>query len=197
MLVNYLLTNHFATNRDSIQISHCVDTFLNGTAYHSKFSINQPYDADKLNEYLFNGETKKVNADDNFTSIRSNCTYIGSNVIMIDEAYLHSFLVKHHVGTSNESIFQLPHQTCFTYWIIGHELGHFFKGQSRSHADTGYLDNFVNNADIENKRELQADSFFVNTIASNTMLRVSVETTLPDLLNAEIERKVGVSKVSA
>lgn len=192
MLANYLLANHLSTNKDSVQISYCLHTLLNGTAYQSKFSINQPYDAGRVNVYLFNGISKRVSADDNFLHIKSNCAYIGSNVIMVDEAYLNSFLVRHHVDTTNESIYHLRYQTCFTYWIIGHELGHFFKGESGSHADTGYLDNFVKNSDIENKQELEADSFFVNAIAADTMLRISVETTLLNILNAEIQRKIGV-----
>lgn len=192
LLINYLLARHLTTNTDSMQISHCLDTLLRGIEYQSKFSINQPYNAGKLNIYLFNGESEKVNTDDHFKNIRSNCSYVGSNVMMIDEGYLHSFLHKHHVETTHESIFHLTHQTCFTYWILGHELVHFFKGQSKSHYDTSYLDNFVTSSDIENKYELEADSFFVNTIATDKMLLVSVETTLLDLLNAEMQQKNGV-----
>ncbi len=109
----------------------------------------------------------------------------------MDDAYLQSFLHDHHVSPDPHISYLTDDQECFMYWVIGHELGHLISGHGSKHFDTGSLDHFVINSSLENKEELQADSFFVHCIVPNQMLRQSEERLMMNILNSEIEQKIG------
>lgn len=195
LIADYLLKEHLTTDTDSIEISNVLETLLENTKFRGKKQINRPYKSDLVNVYIIDGSISYIKEDAHISQLVNNCVYVGSNIIFLDVAYLKSFLNKHHVRKDSYSTQFINNQQCFLYWVIGHELGHLLCNHLAGHFESGSLEEFVNSSSIDNKAELQADSVFVHTISSNTNRRISVERLMLNILNAEIEQKVGVVEV--
>ena len=191
VIADYLVQGGLVTNQDSLAIGQLADTLLDATVWKNRIRINRPYDADCVNIYIINGDELKIRADGITSPMRSNCSFLGRNIIFLDDAYLRSFLFKHHVPKDVPSNYLLGDQICFLYWVVGHELGHLVCGHHSAYFDSRSLDSFVKSSTLDNREELQADSFFVHAITPQVILRFSEERLMMDILNAELEQKVG------
>jgi len=190
-IADYLIKNHLTTNADSATIHNTIEALLKNTNWRGKLQINQHFNQKTVNCYIIDGDLGFIRNDDKLVKLVSNCSYAGSNIIFIDDAFLRSFLDKHKVVRFPDNAVLLGDQQSFLYWIIGHELGHLIGGHLSGHFESGSLDVLVANSSLKNKDELQADSFFVSSIVSDNTLRYSVQQLMMNILNAEIEQKVG------
>lgn len=191
VVADYLISERLTTGLDSVDIRRVADTILHQTKWQGKIRINRPYDENYINMYVIDGGDPRVRQNDQAAQLIANCSYAGANIIFLDIAYLRTFLNRHHVSLSRDETVAKEEQQCFLYWVIGHELGHFVCGHLQGHFDSGSLDNFVKNASFDNRDELQADSFFVQSIVPRDELRSSEQSLMMSILNAEIEQKVG------
>lgn len=186
IVADYLVKNHLTVDIDSVMINQLLDTLL-----ERKFQINRPYDPSFVNIYIVDSKSNAFRKEARLEQLANNCAYAGYNIIFLDDAYLRSFLDQHHVIPDPHTDELKDDQECFLYWVIGHELGHMMCGHLRGHFGEGSLDKLVQNSDLDNKAELQADSFFVHAIISSKSLRFSEERLMINILNAEIEQKIG------
>lgn len=187
----YLVTEKLTDSRDSVLVSRIADTLLSGTAWRGNVFINRPYQPSGVNIYLIDGDKPLVRDNEYASTLIGNCSYAGRHILFLDEAYLSSFLPKHHVLTYPSSAGLIADSLCFLYWVIGHELGHLVCGHLHGHFDKGSLDSFVATSSLQNREELQADSFLVHALVPHYSLRISLERMVMDILNAEIEQEVG------
>jgi|GEM_PF-2945799 len=190
-MTDYLLNNHLTTRIDSLKIMGVFDTLLANSLWSGRVRVNSSYDRQKINVYVINSDLSFVKQDLALAKLVGNCAYAGSNVFFIDVAYTSSFLDKHHVIKLGHGENQLDDQKCFYYWIIGHELGHMICGHLHGDFEANKMDQQVKNSLLSNTQELQADSFFVQKILPDVRLRISEERLMMDILNAEIEQKIG------
>jgi hypothetical protein len=189
-LANYLIQQNFTTAKDSSQVEVALRTLLPGTHYERHFQVNRTYDAKQVNTYIIDSREIHVAAAGQLSECLNNCAYIGDNIIVLDAAYIDSFLDRHHVIKDSFDI--AGTQQCFLLWILGHELGHLLCGHLDNHHFEGRsLEGFVKNASIENKEELKADSVFVSIILKTASLLTREESTMISILNAEIKQKTG------
>jgi hypothetical protein len=199
LLTGYLLSKRYTSSLDSDVIHHLLDTLLSGSGDDNKFTINRPYDPSVINVYIINGDDSRTRSDEQVYRLLSNCSYIGQRIIVVDANFLETFLPK--LGFQKNTPGQVKSEILmddfesFYYWTIGHELGHLMCGHLEGHFDNSSLDRFVRTSTLGNAQELQADSFFVHSIINRKMLRNSIESTMLNILNVEIERKVGPVKV--
>jgi hypothetical protein len=191
-LVDYLLAQQLTTATDSAGIQQVLDTLVKGTLWESNVQINKPWLGDRVNIFIIDGSYSYVREDDNLGPYVDNCSYISSNIIILDIAFLRGFLDKHGFVWSQFDEVAKEEYHSFLLWNLGHELGHLVGQHSKAHFDGGSLDSFVQNATLDNKQEMEADSFFVQSIINNSRLRSSVEQLMIGILNAEIKQKVGI-----
>src|SRR5262245_61672041 len=116
-LVDYLINGHFTTNTDSAKISQQLKTLLQYSVYHDRFFINQQYNENVVNVYIIDGQNPRIAADEQLSQLRSNCEYLGYNIVLIDVSYLKLFFLKHHVDRElpNSERFK-EDQKSFFYW---------------------------------------------------------------------------------
>jgi len=188
---NYIVNSNLTSGIDSVTIKQLIDTMLESTVWNDKVQINKTYDAKSINIYLLDGNDNILKSNNQVAELLSNCFYAGSNIIFLDIAYLNSFLQRHHVVNDSPNVQLKVDRECFFYWAIGHELGHLICGHKRGHFETASLDKFVATSSIDNLQELQADSFFVHVIVQKRRLLISMERLMLNILNTEIEQKIG------
>ena len=85
-LGNYLVKDHLTIDHDSIEIKELMDTLLENTKWSGKMQLNHIYNPEKINVYIIDGSDSYVREQDRITQIISNCAYMGSNVICLDDA---------------------------------------------------------------------------------------------------------------
>ena len=188
---SYLIRSHLTSSKDSAAINSALDTLLQKTPNTGKVRINHTYDPAAINVYIIDGNDARVINDVQVSPMISNCEYIGNRVVLLDDAYLRGFMERHHVDAGMPKFIIDRDQSSFLYWVIGHELGHLACGHLGTNFEATSLDRFVSNSTLQNEEELQADSFFVHALAPHKQRRISEETMMLDILNAEIEGKVG------
>lgn len=192
VLANRLVSERMTSGSDSAEINHLLDTLTSGTAWQGKVQINRLYKPNIINIYLVDGGTAFISEDNRGAAkLKGNCFYAGQGIIFIDDAYLRAFLARHGVRADPQNIYLLDDHACFLYWAIGHELGHLVCGHLSGHFDAGSLDHFVKSSSMDNRQELQADSFFVHAIVRRNKLRISEERLMMNMLNSEISQKIG------
>jgi hypothetical protein len=191
MVADYIIYERLTTNSDSASILHVLDTLLFHTKFKNKVQINSAYNESMINVYIIDGSLSYINEDNLLQKLVNNCAYAGANIIFLDDAYLRTFFANRQMVSNRRNIDLKEDQECLLYWVIGHEVGHLLSGHLNGHFEAGSLDGYVHNSSIDNREELQADSFFVHSITANTILRISVERLMLNMLNSEIEHKVG------
>lgn len=160
-----------------------------GTPYEGRVLINQARQPKHLRVTLATG--KDVKASDTCIAIPPLET------IECDAAFLDSFLTKHKVFArlkEEQSFIKVQDQRAFVFWVMGHELGHIIRGDASGAFDATALDKLVSDSDLDRATELAADEFAAAQIAKLED-HWKIESMLLDLLNAEIESKVGPVEV--
>jgi len=192
ILAKHLINEQLTTDADSVVVSHLLDTLLSGTTRQGKVQINRPYAPSAINVYLIDGGAAFIKGDRyGADRLRGNCYFAGQGIIFIDDTYLRGFLARHQVRPDPQNNYLLDDQACFFYWAIGHELAHLVCGHLSGHFDAGSLEHFVKSSTLDNRQELQADSFFVHAITHRNKLRISEERLMMNILNTEIAQKIG------
>lgn len=160
-----------------------------GTPFEGRVIINQPRQPGHLRVTLAMG--REVTASDTCIAIPPLET------IECDAAFLDSFLTKHRVFArlkDEQAFLKTQDQRAFVFWVIGHELGHIMRGDAAGSFDANSLDQLVADSDLDRAAELAADEYAAAQIAKLPD-HWKIESMLIDLLNAEIESKVGPTDV--
>src|SRR6186713_2488625 len=100
LTADYIIKNRLTTNNDSASIRNVLETLLDQTIWKNKLAINKSYDPNVINCYIFDGSLGYIREDEKLFRSVSNCSYAGSNIIIIDDDFLRSFLDKHKISRS-------------------------------------------------------------------------------------------------
>lgn len=170
-------------------VADALNALTAGTPYEGHVVINQPRPPKHLLVTLATG--RDVSAADTCIAIPALET------IACDATFLDTFLTKHQVFArfrKEQAHLKVQDQRAFVFWVIGHELGHIVRGDATASFDAIALDELVADSNLDRAAELAADEFAAAQIAKLPD-HWKIESMLIDLLNAEIESKVGPTEV--
>jgi hypothetical protein len=182
---------------DIPEVSESIQFLAQDTQFADKWALNSSPRRDWLNVYFFCRPRGGEFSDRNLVDLSDNCSYVGlPNVIICDLNFFESFL--DHTGlvaelpaaTSKKQEIKNASRNIFL-WIIGHELGHIQNGNGPAHFEANKINDIVGSASLDQKRELEADYWFVRRLSRDKTRQLNVETTLLDLLYAQVRAKVG------
>ncbi len=174
--VSDLLAHKSAPAAWSDIMSEALKRVTRGTLFAARWQIDKPPRKGWLSVILVDSDALPASALG--PALRRNCTFTGSlDLIICDVALIRRFLAardldKMAVGPPGDrpvgammqivplSADQLRHvQFQMMEWILGHEIGHIFNGDSQAHFGEDRLDANVQPATLVQARELAADGF--------------------------------------
>lgn len=179
---------------ESEQLTADIAFLTRTTRFAGKWSINEAARSDRLNFYFYCGQSEK---QPSVIAAPKNCAYIGQpNLIVCDAMFFQNFVLSSGLVGELSSFPSKDAQIKkaernLLLWVLGHEIGHIMNGDRPAHFSASDLRDIGSPRTLDQKRELDADHWFVQQLRMDTQRALDVEVLLLELVYAQTRAKVG------